>query len=86
MNFKDSRMRFYIPDRSQLQQRLDIMSDTKPIMTQEKLTEEMKVGAKRLKSLMENITKLSNDIAFRAALNAFFKLDYFEPSYPILCS
>ena len=86
MKFENSRLRFYIPDRNQLQQRLDIISETKPIMTQEQLTDEMKKGAKRLGPLLENVTKLSSDLSFRRALNTFFTMDTFNPKFPIMCS
>ena len=86
MQFENSRLKFYIPDRNQLQQRLDIISETKPIMTQEQLTEEMRVGAKKLKPLLDNITKLSSDTKFRQSLKTFFSVDHFNPSFPILCS
>lgn len=79
MSFSDSNATFYIPNRAQLETRLEIMNDPKPVLTQDKLTEEMRAGAKRLKEVLNNITSFATDPALSSALSQFFMVTYYNP-------
>lgn len=69
---------FYIPDQLQLESRLKLFNDPKPILTQDQFTPTMIEGAKKIKPLLEAIQKMGDSVLIEDALRTLFNPTYID--------